>query len=238
MPSPNTKQQQQNRLTMYSPQCAYLGLLSRSSLVTKEQYSLTVRLETKENRVSYWKRHTNMRKKPRFMSVLTSLQMDKGGKLSCLYKARCFLRCCFSQDCMSHETTTLKYYSVNSCNLCLGQTFIKTHGEHFFNQTIQITNDFWLYHQDRQLCQKWNKIALPIWKSQRKVVKNQTLWQSCFITIGFRSYFSNTVNCYHLNRIFLFKIGPFSPFMWSENRQQCSDRWWMIQSYIKTLCRQ
>lgn len=33
-------------LTMYFSQNAYLGLLSRSSLVTKEQYNLTVRLET------------------------------------------------------------------------------------------------------------------------------------------------------------------------------------------------
>lgn len=40
-------------LTMYFSQNAYLGLLSRSSLVTKEQYNLTVRLEQQDSLGSY-----------------------------------------------------------------------------------------------------------------------------------------------------------------------------------------
>lgn len=43
-----TNDSNRKALTMYLSQNAYLGLLSRSSLVTKEQYNLTVRLEPED----------------------------------------------------------------------------------------------------------------------------------------------------------------------------------------------
>lgn len=74
VPLHSIQNDQQKGLTMYSSQNAYLGLFNRSSLVTKEQYSLTVRLETQENADT----HTNSYQCAstlllRFVSLLTLL---------------------------------------------------------------------------------------------------------------------------------------------------------------------